>query len=123
MALTGRAALAALLATLVALAFRDVAALVVADGLIAAGIVADCVLAAGVRQLEVARSGDARILLGQRGTVTLTVANPGPRALRGVIRDAWPPSAGARPGRVRVLIPAGGQVAITTTLLPGRRGD
>lgn len=123
MALTGRAALAALVATLAALAFRDVVAVVVADGLIAAGIVADCVLAAGVRQLRVARSGDARILLGQRGSVTLTVANPGPRALRGVIRDGWPPSAGAQPARVRVLIPAGGQVTITTTLLPERRGD
>jgi uncharacterized protein (DUF58 family) len=123
MALTGRAALAALVATLAALAFRNVAAVIVADGLIAAGIAADCLLAAGVRRLQVTRSGDARILLGQRGTVTLMVANPGPRTLRGVVRDAWPPSAGAHPGRVRVQIPAGGQVTITTTLFPDRRGD
>jgi uncharacterized protein (DUF58 family) len=123
MALTGRAAIAALIGTLAALAFRDFAALLVVDGLILLGIAADCVLAAGVRQLRVARSGDTRILLGQQGTVTLTIANPGRRVLRGVVRDAWPPSAGARPGRARVLIPAGGQVTVTTTLLPERRGD
>jgi uncharacterized protein (DUF58 family) len=123
MALTGRAALAALAGTLVALAFRNVAALVLADGLIALAIAADCLLAAGVRQLRATRSGDTRILLGQCGTVTLTVANPGRRALRGVARDAWPPSAGARPGRARVFIPAGGQATVTSTLLPGRRGD
>ena len=123
MALTGRAAIAALIGTLAALAFRDIPALVIVDGLIALGITADCVLAAGVRQLRVSRSGDTRILLGQQGTVTLSIANPGPRALRALVRDAWPPSAGARPGRVRVLIPPGGQISTTTTLTPERRGD
>jgi uncharacterized protein (DUF58 family) len=123
MALTGRAAIAALIGTLVTLAFRDIPALVIVDALIAAAIITDCVLAAGVRQLQVSRSGDARILLGQTGTVTLSIANPGRRVLRAVVRDAWPPSAGAQPGRVRVLIPPGGQVSATTTLRPERRGD
>jgi uncharacterized protein (DUF58 family) len=123
MALTGRAALVALIGTLAALAFRSVWAVLVVDGLIAGGIVADCVLAGGVRQLRAARSGDTRILLGQQGAVTLTVANPGRRALRGIVRDAWPPSAGATPDRAAVVIPGGGQVAITTTLVPQRRGD
>jgi uncharacterized protein (DUF58 family) len=123
MALTGRAALAALIGTLAALAFRSVAALVITNGLIALAIGADCLLAAGVRQLRVSRAGDARILLGQHGTVTLTIANPGRRVLRGIARDAWPPSASARPGRARVLVPPGGQVTMTTTLAPERRGD
>jgi uncharacterized protein (DUF58 family) len=123
MALTGRAAIAALIGSLAALAFRDVLALVIVDGLILLAIAADCVLAAGVRQLQVARSGDTRILLGQRGTVTLAIANPGRRALRGIVRDAWQPSAGAQPGRARVFIPAGGQVTMTTSLFPERRGD
>jgi uncharacterized protein (DUF58 family) len=123
MALTGRAALAALIGTLAALAFRSVWAVLVVDGLIAGGIVADCVLAGGVRQLRAARSGDTRILLGQQGAVTLTIGNPGRRALRGIVRDAWPPSAGAAPDRAAVFIPGGGQVAITTTLVPQRRGD
>jgi uncharacterized protein (DUF58 family) len=123
MALTGRAAIVALIGTLAALAFRSVWALLVVDGLIAGGIVADCVMAGGVRQLRAARSGDTRILLGQRGAVTLTVGNPGRRALRGIVRDAWPPSAGATPDRAAVFIPGGGQVTITTTLVPQRRGD
>jgi uncharacterized protein (DUF58 family) len=123
MALTGRAALAALIGTLAALAFRNGLALLVVDGLILLAIVADCLLAASIRQLGATRSGDTRILLGQRGTVALTVTNPGRRGLHGVVRDAWQPSAGARPGRARVFIPAGGQVTMTTTLHPERRGD
>jgi uncharacterized protein (DUF58 family) len=123
MALTGRAAIVALIGTLAALAFRSVWTLLAVDGLIAGGIVADCVLAGGVRQLRAARSGDTRILLGQQGAVTLTIRNPGRRALRGIVRDAWPPSAGAAPDRAAVFIPGGGQAAITTTLVPQRRGD
>jgi uncharacterized protein (DUF58 family) len=123
MALTGRAAIAALIGTLAALAFRNALALVIADGLILLAVAADLLLAAGVRQLRVARSGDTRILLGQRGTVTLAIGNPGRRALRGIVRDAWQPSAGAQPGRARVFIPAGGQLTMATSLLPERRGD
>jgi uncharacterized protein (DUF58 family) len=123
MALTGRAAVVALIGTLAALAFRSGWTLLVVDGLIAGGIAADCVLAGGVRQLRAARAGDTRILLGQQGTVTLTIGNPGRRALRGIVRDAWPPSAGAAPDRAAVFIPGGGQVTITTTLVPQRRGD
>jgi uncharacterized protein (DUF58 family) len=123
MALTGRAAIVALIGTLAALAFRSVWAVLVVDGLIAGGIVADCVLAGGVRQLRATRSGDTRILLGQQGAVTLTIGNPGRRTLRGVVRDAWPPSAGAAPDRAAVLIPGGGQATLTTTLVPQRRGD
>jgi uncharacterized protein (DUF58 family) len=123
MALTGRAAVVALIGTLAALAFRSGWTLLVVDGLIAGGIAADCVRAGGVRQLRAARAGDTRILLGQQGTVTLTIGNPGRRALRGIVRDAWPPSAGAAPDRAAVFIPGGGQVTITTTLVPQRRGD
>ncbi len=123
MALTGRAALAALVATLAAIAFRSIPALAAADGLIAAGIIADCVLAGSVRRLRVSRAGDTRVLLGQSATVRVTIANPGRQAVRGVVRDAWPPSAGARPDRAAVFIPGGGQVTITTVLVPGRRGD
>jgi uncharacterized protein (DUF58 family) len=123
MALTGRAAIVALIGTLAALAFRSAWAVLVVDGLIAGGIVADCVLAGGIRQLRATRSGDTRILLGQQGAVTLTIGNPGRRTLRGVVRDAWPPSAGAAPDRAAVLIPGGGQATLTTRLVPQRRGD
>src|SRR5258707_648387 len=123
MALTGRAAGAALIGALVVLAFRNVAALLAVDALILAGIAADLLLAAPVRALRLTRAGDARIRLGEAGEVTLTVDNPGPRSLRGAVRDAWPPSTGARPGRAQVTVPPGGRARLATTLTPRRRGD
>jgi uncharacterized protein (DUF58 family) len=121
--LTGRAALAALIGTLVILAFRDVAALLLVNGLLLTAIVTDLVLAVPVRSLRVSRAGETKVLLGQSAPVLLTVANPGRRTLRADVRDAWPPSAGADPHHVRVRVPAGGQVLLTTTLTPSRRGD
>ena len=123
MTLTGRAALAALTGALVILAFRDVAALVAVNGLLLAAIAADLALAAPIRPLLLSRGGETKVLLGQSAGVTLAVANPGRRPLRADVRDAWQPSAGADPHHVRVRIPAGGQVVMTTTLTPSRRGD
>jgi uncharacterized protein (DUF58 family) len=123
MALTGRAAAAAAIGVLIVLAFRTLAAVLAVDGLILAAIAADLILAAPVRGLRLTRSGDTRIRLGATGAVTLTVANPGRRLLRAVVRDAWPPSAAARPARARVSVPAGAEASLTTTLAPQRRGD
>ena len=122
MALTGRAALVALVATVAAVLLRTTAGLLTVDGLIAAAIGADIALAASVRRLQFRRSGDTRILLGQQGAVTLTIVNPGRRQLRATVRDAWQPSLHAN-GRARVLIPPGGRIAMTTALAPTRRGD
>jgi len=121
-AVTGRAALVALIGTLAALLSGSMAGLLTADGVILAAIALDLALAAGVRQLTFTRSGDTTILLGQQGTTTLTIGNPGRRQLRGVVRDAWQPSLEAT-GPVSVKIPAGGQVVVNTTLAPTRRGD
>jgi uncharacterized protein (DUF58 family) len=121
-ALTGRAALIALIGTLAAVLLRTVPGLVAVDGLIAVAIIADVALAGGVRQLRMSRSGDTRIMLGELGATTLTVTNPGGRAVRGVLRDAWQPSLGAT-GRAGITIPAGGRSTVTTTMQPTRRGD
>lgn len=128
MALTGRTALAALLGVLVVLAAALVTAppvtlaLLAFDGALLACVVADVVLAAGVRPLRMVRSGDTTVRLGETVTVTLTIENPG-RRLRGVVRDAWSPSAGAQPRLTRIDVPAGGRCLVTTTLTPTRRGD
>ena len=122
MTVTGRAALAALVGTLVTLLLRSTVALATVDGIILAGIGLDLIRAAGIRQLILTRSGDTSILLGQQGTVLLTIANPGRRPLRGIVRDSWQPSLRAG-DPVRVAIPAGGQVSVTTKLAPNRRGD
>lgn len=122
MALTGRAALLALAGTLGALVLRTTAGLLLVDGCIVAAIVADIILAASVRRLQLSRSGDTRIMLGQRGATTLAIVNPGGRELRGLLRDSWQPSAGASE-RVSLRIPAGGRAEVTTFLEPSRRGD
>lgn len=122
MALTGRAALLALFGTLAAVLLRTVPGLVTVDGLIALAIVADVVLAGSVRRLQMSRSGDTRIMLGERGAATLTITNPGKRAVRGLLRDAWQPSLGAS-GRAELSIPAGGRAEVTTAMQPTRRGD
>jgi len=122
MALTGRAALVALVGTLGALALRTTAGLLLVDGCIVAAILADLAMAASARRLQFSRSGDVRVMLGQRGATTLAIVNPGGRELRGVLRDSWQPSAGASE-RVSLRIPAGGRAEVTTTLEPTRRGD
>ncbi len=122
MAITGRAALIATIATLAAVFLRTVPGLIAVDSLIAAAIVADVVLAGSPRRLRMSRSGDTRIMLGQHGEATITIANPGRRRVRGLIRDAWQPSMRAS-GRTLISIPPGGRAVVTTTLEPARRGD
>jgi len=123
MALTGRAALAALAGGFVVLVTASGAALLAVNAVLLAAIAADLLLAAAIGKQEVARSGDARIHLGQSGTIVVTVANAGRRRLRGTLRDGWRPSASAAPARARIDLPAGASATITTTLTPARRGD
>ena len=122
MALTGRAALIAAIATITTLILRTVPGLIAVDSLIAVAIIADIALAGSARQLHMSRSGDTRIMLGQRGAITLGIANPGRRQVRGLLRDAWQPSVHAS-GRAAIAVPSGGRVAVTTTVEPTRRGD
>ena len=88
-----------------------------------AAIAADVAFAAPVRTVRLARSGDTRVLLGERASVVLEIANPARRALRAVVRDAWQPSAGATPPHTRLTVAAGGTATLTTQLHPDRRGD
>jgi uncharacterized protein (DUF58 family) len=122
-ALTGRAAVVAVIGALVVLAFRTSTALLAVDAVLLAAIVADVILAAPVRALRLTRGGDTRIRLGDSGKVTVVVDNPGRRPLRGIVRDAWRPSAVARPARAALAVPARGRARLTTTLTPQRRGD
>ncbi len=123
MTLTGRAALAAVAGSLVVAVFGTGAALLIVNAALLAAFAGDLILAASVTRLRVSRSGDAKIHLGQEGTIILAVANSGRRRLRGVVRDGWRPSAAARPGRTRIDLPAGDLARLTTTLTPQRRGD
>ncbi|MHB1595684.1 MAG: DUF58 domain-containing protein [Streptosporangiaceae bacterium] len=123
MTLTGRTALAAVAGAVVVLAFGSMTALLVVNAAILAGIAADLVLAASPARLRVSRSGDRRVHLAESGSVTLTIVNEGRRALRGVVRDGWLPSAGSRPARARVALAPGAAAQVVTSLTPRRRGD
>ena len=122
MALTGRAALIATIATLATLILRTIPGLIAVDSVIAAAIIADLALAGSARQLRMSRSGDTRIMLGQCGAITLAIANPGRRQVRGLLRDAWQPSVHAS-GHAPIAVPSGGRAAVTITVQPTRRGD
>ena len=124
MVVTGRLGSLALAAALVvALVAPSLAGLLVVTGALLALAAADVWLAGSVRRLEVTRGGDAAVRLGEPATAYVLLANPGRRRLRGVVRDAWPPSAGATAPRAPVDIPPGERRRVTTSLLPTRRGD
>jgi uncharacterized protein (DUF58 family) len=83
----------------------------------------DLALAASPRRLAVSRVLPARVRLGEAVTSELYLTNEGPRRLRGVVRDAWQPSAGAGNNRTSVSLPAGERRLVELTLRPTRRGE
>ncbi|MEV6815918.1 DUF58 domain-containing protein [Micromonospora sp. NPDC051296] len=86
----------------------------------------DLALAAPLRALAVERDGERAVRLGGTATVTLHLRNTSGRTLRAQVRDAWVPSAGARPDvpPARVVDVAPGEVvALPSRLTPTRRGD
>ncbi|WP_084962154.1 DUF58 domain-containing protein [Thermoactinospora rubra] len=124
MALSGRAALVAALGVVVVLiAPQPGPALAGVCLLLAAGVLVDLLFAGAVRPLRFHRSGDTLIRLGQTATLQIVVENPGRRRVRGELRDAWPPSAGAVPRSQPVDVPPGERRRYTVTLAPARRGD
>ncbi|GIJ19700.1 DUF58 domain-containing protein [Micromonospora lutea] len=86
----------------------------------------DLALAAPLGALTVERAGERAVRLGGTATVTLYLRNASGRPLRARVRDAWVPSAGARPEvpPTRVVHAAPGEVlALPSHLTPTRRGD
>ncbi|WP_336160841.1 DUF58 domain-containing protein [Amycolatopsis sp. VC5-11] len=123
MAVTGRLGLLALLGALVVgLLFPSGTGVAVVVAVLLVLVVVDLVLAGSVRALRFSRSGTTSVRLGEPAEVTLTVTNPGGRTVRGSLRDAWPPSAGAD-DRHPLAVPSGERRALVTPLLPTRRGD
>ena len=124
MILTGRAGLAALICVLpVAFSPWPAIAFAVLLGVLALAVFLDIALAANTRRLLFTRSGDTTARLGQPVDAVLVVEHPGPRRLRGVVRDAWAPSTRAEPRMHTVNIAAGQRARVVTTLRPVRRGD
>src|SRR4051794_22410712 len=123
MTLTGRVPLL-LLAGLVALVVRP--APTTAAGWVAAVLVlvaSDVLLAPRPACVDLSRRPLGGVRQGQQAATALVAVNRSGRRVRGVVRDAWQPSAGAQANRHRLDLPAGDQVVLRTTLGPTRRGD
>lgn len=84
---------------------------------------ADAAAAPDPRLVSVSRRMPRRTLLAQAVTAELTLRNQGPRTLRGRVRDAWQPTAGAPAAHPPIVIPPGESRTITMPLLPRRRGE
>jgi len=122
--LTGRTGLIALLCAFpIAFAARPALAFAVLLALLAVAVVVDVVLAGSPRALSLTRSGQASARLGQPVAAVLMIDNGGRSRFRGVIRDAWAPSARAEPRSHPVSIAPGRRITLETQLRPVRRGE
>ena len=124
MVVTGRAALLALLLTVpVALVARSLPVVLLLDLALVVLLGVDAVLAGSPRTLSFARSGDRATRLGEEAVVTLTVRNEGVRAVLGVLRDAWAPTAGVAVTRHALDLAPVREVRVSSVLRPTRRGE
>jgi len=123
-ALTRRTAFIALIGVLVVFVYplRGYMVLIV-EGALVVGVVADLALAGSVRALRVSRYGDTARRLDEVSEVGVLVVNTGGRRVRGVLRDAWPPSAEASPTRRAIDVPAGERRRFPTVIRPRRRTE
>ena len=123
MALTGRAPLLALLGLVPVVLLPSLWTVLAVLVVLIALVVGDVALAGPVSSLQLSRSGATGCRLGTSADVHLSVVNGGSRRVRGVLRDAWVPSAAAAPRLQPIDLPAGERRLLTTTLTPTRRGD
>ncbi len=86
-------------------------------------VVLDVILALSPTRLVIERAAIPQVRLGESSRSEVVVTNPTRRTLRGHLRDAWVPSAGARGERHTVRIPGGERRRFRTLLRPTRRGD
>ncbi|HHU08582.1 MAG TPA: DUF58 domain-containing protein [Intrasporangiaceae bacterium] len=83
----------------------------------------DALLAPRPRELQIARAPIPARRLGETMESVLTIVNGRTRPVRGLVRDAWQPSAGAVADRHPLALRPGERTRVTTTLTPTRRGD
>ncbi|HVV10759.1 DUF58 domain-containing protein [Amycolatopsis sp.] len=124
MGITARVGVCALIGVVVvALALPSWAGVLAVLAVIVLLVLVDLALAGSVRGLSFSRGGAVSGRSGEPIDVTLSVTNPGRRAVRGELRDAWPPSAGVVQDRHRLVVPPGERRTISLRLLPSRRGE
>ncbi|WP_159809242.1 DUF58 domain-containing protein [Cellulomonas citrea] len=104
MTLTWRGVALAALGVIPAVLFPVPLTVLVWSLLVVAACLLDIALAASPRQVAVSRDVPGSVRVNQPATSTLTLTHTGARRLRGLVRDAWPPSA---------LLPAAGTAGAT----------
>ena len=77
-------------------------------------LVADLVLAPPVKSLAVTRQPVGTVRMGYDAESVLLVENVGRRPVRGIIRDAWQPTAGSVGNRHRIALAPGDRVLLRT---------
>ncbi|PJJ71254.1 uncharacterized protein (DUF58 family) [Diaminobutyricimonas aerilata] len=92
-------------------------------GVLALLLAVDLAFAGSPRLLRFERELPSRMRLGETASSVLRVSNTGRRRVRGILRDAWTPSAGIGRSRMPLDLPPGERRALTTTLTPFRRGE
>lgn len=124
MVLTGRAAVIALIAVLpIAVSPWPAIVFAVVAASLAVAVAVDVVLAGRPGDLRFTRSGASSARLGEPVQTELRISNDGGRRVRGVLRDAWAPSACAEPRTHLVDVSPGRSQLVASRLRPLRRGD
>ncbi|WP_421740950.1 DUF58 domain-containing protein [Cellulomonas sp.] len=123
MAVTWRAVVLAALGLPVVLLVPATGTVLLWALLVVVACAVDVALAASPREVAVRRDVPASVRLTEPSSSTLTLSHVGRRRLRGVVRDAWPPSSGAQVDRHRLDVAPGEGVRVRTVLVPTRRGD
>ena len=123
MAISGRFVLLVLLGVVPVLLLPGWGTVLLVAGVLAALAAVDLLAAAPLRTVSLQRTEPGNVTLHASADALLTVRNDGGRRLRGVLRDAWQPSAGAENAVQDIDVPAGERRRVTVRLRPVRRGD
>lgn len=123
MALTPRAALLVLLGLTAVVVWPSGATVRLWVLGVALLVVLDLALAASPRAVVLSRAALTKVRVGEEAVTELLVTNTSRRRARGLIRDAWQPSAGAQPRSAPLDLRPGDRTRVRTRLVPTRRGD
>lgn len=123
MAITGRFVLLAFAALAALLLIPAWGTVLLATAALLALVLGDLLMAASPAKIALQRKDPSNVTLHADTESALTLENRNRRTFRGMVRDAWQPSAGAVAPVQRLEIPAGERRRMTVTLRPTRRGD
>ncbi len=123
MAITGRFVLLVFAASAPLLLFPAWGTVLLISAVPLALVVSDLLLAASPAKIALQRKDPGNVTLHTETESVLTLENGNRRTFRGMVRDAWQPSAGTVAPVQRVEVPAGERRRMSVALRPTRRGD